>query len=225
MHPTKPFTRPVLCSLAVLAMACTTPRAFSDIAMTAQEVGKDVVFKYSGSIDLTGLTAGATMQVKGIVYPVNVLVEFGPNASVLNAADTYDAISTHPGTLGSDVPKFPNSFSGSYFSVGLTLIKVPAGYAGGQIAGTMTFDRTSISGMGINPSGAPYLWTLDNGQKVTLSLLPKVPGNDAKIRTLTKKVKALKRQIAVAKRSKNPAKVRKLSVQLRRITAQIRRLS
>jgi len=60
-----------------------------DISITAREVGSDVVFSYSGSIDLTGIGAATTASVRGLVYPVNAYVEFGGPTMINNAATGY----------------------------------------------------------------------------------------------------------------------------------------
>lgn len=193
--------------------------------MTAQEVKSDVVFKFSGSIDVAGLGEPLTMQVRGLVYPVNSMVEFGPQTAVSNATAAYtSAVTTAPANLGTGGANVATSHTGNYFSVGINMIKLPLGYtSGSQIAGTVTFPGSTFAAMGLNTGAAPYEWTLGNGQKVTLRFLAKVD-NSAKIKALQKKVKKLKKQIRIAKRDQKVALLKKLKKQLKRTNAQIKRL-
>ncbi len=80
--------------------------------------------------------------------------------------------------------------------------------------------------MGVSTSGSPYVWTLSNGQKVTLTILAKQvgPDNAKKIKALQKKAKTLKKKIAKAKKNQKAALLKKLKKQLKRVNAQIRKL-
>lgn len=191
--------------------------------MTAQEFNADVVFQYSGSIDLTGLSAGTPVNVRGSVYAVNSYVEFAPSASVPGATFVSDTLSSPP-NIGTGSFKLTSSHSGSYFSVLINGIRLPADYTSGRpISGEMTFAASTFAQLGVNAAGGPYVWTLSNGQKVTLSFLSKVD-NSAKIKTLEKKVKKLKKQIQKAKKNQKAALLKKLKKQLKVANSQINKL-
>lgn len=197
--------------------------------MTAREVGNDVVFAYFGSINTGGFPSGSTYSlVRGIVYPVNALVEFGPAAWVNNTIVSYAVVATNPDVIGTGgTPTIASFHTGSHFGIGLNNIELPVGYTSGSpISGTMTFTGKTLAGMGVNATSTPYAWTLTDGQKVTLTFLSKQagPDNAKKIKALQKKAKALKKKIAKAKKNQQSALVKKLKKQLKRVNAQIRKL-
>ena len=153
---------------AVVAATFFVSQAHGAITINMQESDGDVVFSYSGSLDIAGLTSGASgtggnsihPQVSGMVFGgyleiyFGVLLgptEFGPgsltNANVGNAGDAFASI-------------------GGFNELGL-----PFGYVSGtEIGGTMTFQSTDFSTLGIDTNTGPYVWTLTNAAADTITL-------------------------------------------------------
>lgn len=211
--------------IASVILSVTSARG--DVAITAREVGKDVVFSYSGSIDLTGLGAPTTVGGRGLVYPVNALVKFGGPVLVPNTVAAYTmAVANQaedvPDTIGTGGAVFSSSFQGSYFSINRSAVEVPISYASGSpISGSMTFNKATLAGLGLNTAGAPYEWVLANGQKVTLSFLDAVAGSRE---DLKKELGKLKKKLRNAKKSGNAALIKKLLKQLKGVKADLKAL-
>lgn len=198
-----------------------------DIAITAREVGSDVVFSYSGSIDLTGIGATTSASVRGLVYPVNAYVEFAGPTMINNAATGYFTAVANPAedvpdNIGSGGAKVVTRFQGSYFSVNRSGIKVPVGYTSGSpISGSMTIAKTKLPTMGVNTSNAPYEWVLSNGQKITLTFLGPIA---ASAEDLKKDLKQLKNKLRNARKSGKTALVRKILKEIKAVKADLRAL-
>ena len=198
-----------------------------DISITAREVGSDVVFSYSGSIDLTGIGAATTASVRGLVYPVNAYVEFGGPTMINNAATGYFTAVANPAedvpdNIGTGGANVVTRFQGSYFSVSRSGIKVPVGYASGNpISGSMTFTKTKLSTMGVNTSNAPYEWVLSNGQKITLTFLSPLA---ASAEDLKKELKQLKKKLRNARKSGKTTLVRKFLKEIKAVKADLKAL-
>lgn len=221
------ITKSLISSTFVLLAATLLSTATSrgDIAITAREVGKDVVFSYTGSIDVTGLGATTAASVRGIVYPVNAYVEFGGSSMINNAATGYFSAVANPAmdvpdNIGTGGATIVTRFSGSYFSVTRSGIKVPNGYvSGGTISGSMTFAGTKLASMGVNTNNAPYEWILSNGQKVTLTFLTPIA---ASAQDLKKELKQLKKKLRAAKQTGKASLVRKFLKQIKSVKADLK---
>lgn len=209
--------------LAATLLSVGTSRG--DVAITAREVGKDVVFSYTGSIDLTGLGASSSASVRGIVYPVNALVEFAGPTMINNAAVFYNGLIANqaedvPDNIGTGGARIVTRFKGSYFAVNRSGIEVPVGYVSGRaISGSMTFAGTKLATMGVNTGNAPYEWLLGNGQKVTLTFLAPIA---ASAEDLNKELKQLKKKLRAAKQNGKAALVRKFLKQIKAVKADLK---
>jgi hypothetical protein len=61
-----------------------------------------------------------------------------------------------PDTIGTGGAVFSSSFQGSYFSINRSAVEVPISYASGSpISGSMTFNKATLAGLGLNTAGAP----------------------------------------------------------------------
>lgn len=209
-------------TLFLSTVTCLAAPSRADVAIVAKQGVGQVKLEFAGSIDLTGLGTATPTFVRGIVYPVNSFVEFGPPVGVNNAADMYESVViAAPNDLGTGQANFAVARTGSYFSIGRNAVEVPLGYVSGSpISGTMT-TKGSFASMGLDIASGPYEWTLVNGEKVTLRFID----NSAQIRALQKKIAKLKRQIRVAKKNDATALANRLGKQLRRVNAQLRRLT
>lgn len=69
-------------------------------------------------------------------------------------------------------------------------IGVPVDYVdGAPISGSITFNGETLSSLGVNTSGGPYAWTLDDGQKIALTFGPDTGVSSASIKKKIKKLK------------------------------------
>lgn len=203
-------------------------RSHADIAITAKEIGDDVVFSYSGSIDLAGLGTSQPTSSRCAVYPVNAYVEFGPTTAVpesnslyLNSVVTADSVTS----IGTGGYALATSVSGSYFSVNNNSIKLPLDYASKtEISGSMTFGGSSLADLQISKAETPYSWILTNGQEITLTILDADDDNAGKKLELEKKIKKLKKQIRAAKANEQKSLVKKLTKRLRWLKTRLERL-
>lgn len=217
-------------STLLLLASWTAHPSRADVAITAQEVGKDVVFAYSGAINVDGLGDVSSDNARGMVYPAHAWVEFGPGTGVDNATNQYEiTLDGAEPVIGPNTvaPSFASSYAGSYFGIKFNAIKLPKDYkSDSPISGTMTFAGKTLAGMGVNVPSTPYVWTLNDGQKVTLTFLAKQagPDNAKKIKDLQKKARSLKKKIRIAKKNKKAAQLKKLKKQLKRTNARIRKL-
>jgi hypothetical protein len=209
-------------------MALSSTRSNADISITAREVGSDVVFSYSGSIDLAGLGESLPTSSRAAVYPVNAYVEFGPltaipesNTLYLNSIVTADSVAS----IGAGGYEHATSVSGSYFSVNNNSIKLPLDYASGtEISGSMTFEGKSLSDLQVTKTDTPSVWVLTNGQEITLTILDAGDDNGGEKRELEKKIKKLKKEIKTAKAKGQKSRVKKLTKQLRRLKSKLEKL-
>ena len=146
---------------AALGLAVGAGRAEAGIIIDINQVGSDVVATGSGTIDLTGLTPGATTAVAvGTVTPTLARIIEGPDSST--GEDTYT------GAMG------PRSFgpggritnaspgSGDLFGVqgtGDGFILVPHGYVSGtMLSATDTYGGQTFSSLGLTPGTYTYHW-------------------------------------------------------------------
>ncbi len=214
------------CCLSIMALSAT--RSHANISMTAQEVGNDVVFSFSGSIDLAGLGDSQTTSSRGAVYPVNAFLEFGPaelvpDSTALYLSSVVTAESSENFGPGSFV--VPTSSEGSPFSVNNNSIKLPLGYASGaSVSGSMTFAEKSLADLQVAKSDTPYVWVLTNGQKINLTILDAGDDNSDEIAELTQKIKKVKRELRRAKARDQKSRVKKLRKRLRWLKSKLERL-
>lgn len=129
-------------------------QAQADIIIQGQEVGGNVVFSYSGSVDLTGFPGMQTAQTFGNASPPVGTIAF--STFTFTSWDGYSFapfnLSFGPG-VGADAR--PTTFTGDIFQVAAWLgtIGVPQGYVSGTpLAGSMTFAGETFASMGIDPS-------------------------------------------------------------------------
>jgi len=213
--------------LAVLSsISLSAQRSYADIAITAQEVGSDVVFSYSGSIDLTGLFLSGQASSRGALYPVNSFIEFGPNSEVADATFSFTGtVSSAPPNIGTGSFSRPTSSTGSYFSINNNSFKVPLNYvSGSQISGSITLAGKSLAGLGVDSSNGTYTWGLPSSQEVTLSFLDAVAGTSGAKAILQKKIKKLKKQIKRAKKKKKVALLKKLKKKQKKFKKKLKAL-
>lgn len=142
----------------------------SGFTVTVAEVGSDVVWSGSGSLNLTDLTLSFTQDLGSGYQSTDAIWAIGPNAPI--SCDFYELITTFPLTFGSGGIA---STSGTGSTVGILpsganrSLAVPQGYVSGtQISGSTTYVNQTISSMGLTPGTYVYSWgTGPNADSIT----------------------------------------------------------
>lgn len=207
----------ILALLATLLIGQTAARA--DIRITATQVGGDVVFAYSGSINSASFSQSFPTTIRGTLAPQTSLIYFGPiEFSAPNTILYYtDAVTTSPVALGTGPATRCSSSTGDLFAITPNFLGLPNGYiSGSPISGSTTYSSTTLETLGFNTSNGDYVWMLSNGQRVVFDL----PGGSSV--NLAKKLERLKEKLARAKKRGNRALVRRLADEVRRIKAELR---
>jgi hypothetical protein len=132
---------------AALALALSVPAVTrADIVINAVETGGDVVFSYSGSIDVSGLgTPLPGIILFSRIQPDSGTMVFG------GILDVYVGLPFSFPVFGTGGNSFPDSLAGDEFAVGPFQMGFPEGYDGDPISGSMTFDTETFSSLGLTP--------------------------------------------------------------------------
>jgi hypothetical protein len=146
--------------------------------ITAVESGGNVVFSFSGSVDLTG--AGIPNTGTGssnFINPGGPSISFQDFSAGAGDAYTLPATVAFP-AFGTGGVANPNSQSGDILRIsGFTphSISLPSGYASNDpLSGSMTFNSSSFATLGLTPGD--YVWDLSftggPSQTATISVIP-----------------------------------------------------
>lgn len=126
--------------LAATLFALISANAYAGIIVTTAQVGPNVVFSFSGTLDLTGATPISASNTSELITPSSGGVLFG----VRNGLDSYTGIP--------DFPQFGTTANHAGTGSGDTLqlytangIGVPGGYSGGFISGALSVPGTFVS--------------------------------------------------------------------------------
>lgn len=161
------------------------PRAEAAIIITGTEVGSDVVFSYSGTIDLAGLTFTGTANPGARIGPSfgffsspgPGFARFGGPDPIIGSASDFGPGGNSPfgftdgnqfaiavaglpflGEIGVPLSSLPaNPFTDPSASAGLTTL----------IEGSLTLTNTSFAALGVDVPLA-FIWTLPSGDTVRL---------------------------------------------------------
>jgi hypothetical protein len=136
-------------ALAIIALMPATAQA--DIVVNAQESGGDVVFSFSGSVDLSGLGApnGTAGSVSAISPVVGLLIFSSLSSDPLDTWTGYSFPSFGSSGLElADTASVPTGFG--YHADARLLIE--DGYVSGAlITGSMTFEAETFVSLGLTP--------------------------------------------------------------------------
>lgn len=131
--------------------------------VTISQVGLNVLWSGSGSLDLTALTSSSGGGISPGFAANQAIWAMGPTGNY----DSYSGASlTYPTTMGSGGIGAPPSGSGDVVGV-LTgssprMIIVPSGYiSGSSLSSSVTYTGTTIAGLGL--SGGTYTWAWGSG--------------------------------------------------------------
>lgn len=148
------------------SVACVVVFAFSaasrgEYIATFSQVGANVVVTGSGTINTTDLTLlGVGPYSRGVFASSAELVI---SSSASGSGDIYSSISG-PSSFGPGNVVFADSGTGDFTGLfdPLNEIGVPTGYSSGSsLSGSLTFDNTTIAGLGLTPG--TYTWTWGTG--------------------------------------------------------------
>ena len=182
--PSSTFAR-LGASLAAAALLLTTVAqpAAAAIVMTATEIGGDVVFSYSGTLDLTGMTQGGQTGMNASrVWASSSAVQFRTAGPITNNNFQYGlAFSSRPGNLGpgttlidadttsSDTTAVFGTLSNNLY---LDNTLTASDWLNTTQSGSMTFQGQTLAGLGIAPG--TYTWVLSGtaADTITLNAVP-----------------------------------------------------
>jgi hypothetical protein len=148
---------PAIFRLLCFTALCVLP-IHADVVVDIYQSGPNVVSSYSGTIDLTGLTAdGVDGLTPAFVWGANAVEVFGPTVA---GESVYLGI-TGPADFGDGAYTEASSSTGDTFGFGGLDhdLLLPTGYVSGSfISGTDTWDNTTIAGLGLTPGTYTYTW-------------------------------------------------------------------
>ena len=154
---------------AVVAATLFVKPAQADITINMQETDNDIVFSYSGSLNIDGLTIASSGNTSAsFIAPNDAVVGFGGDndqySSAVSGPDSYGTSAFTSASILND---------GDTFVVGgkFNFLRLPENYVSGTgISGSMTFESTNFATLGIDTVSAPYVWTLTNSAADTITL-------------------------------------------------------
>jgi len=162
--------------LLAAALILSGVEANASVIFTLQEIGGDTVMTGSGSLDLTGFTTSHTFSIDP---QISATTFFLVGAKGQTFAE-YDGPITGPTSIG------PGDFHGLLadsgtgdlfgmgFMAGAQSIPLPVGYVSGQaLSGTATYFHHLLFPSPITPG--TYVWTLGNGDTITLNAIDPNP--------------------------------------------------
>jgi hypothetical protein len=146
---------PLLIVLAVMLFAAGSARA--TLMINAIEVGSDVVFTLSGSVDLNSLLSTSGGPTSLAIYPSAGIVSMGGGNVVFQFLQNLSG----PSNFGSGGVSLASSSAGDSFSF-LAFnhyLALPPGSNGLNLSGSMTFSGATFASLGVTPGTYQWSWT------------------------------------------------------------------
>jgi len=140
------------------------------VNITIQEVGGNVVWTATGTLNLSGLTFFTTQSGGGIGFDASTRA-FGSGLAAPNV-DVYNGSITLPSAFGAGGGA-GTSATGSYIGIfGTPSLYVPAGYvSGAALSGVTTYNSTTLATLGLTVGTYVYSWgSGGNADTLTLSI-------------------------------------------------------
>lgn len=132
---------------------------------TVTQVGPDVVWSGSGSLNLTDLTSlPGTSITSGYAAGEAIWIAGAPLGGIGATMDVYSGIATFPASFGGAGSTPPTSSTGNAFGIllgagGIRTLAVHSGYVSGTfLSGSTTYGNTTIAGMNLTPGTYVYSW-------------------------------------------------------------------
>lgn len=159
----------------LLLLAAGTLHSKGAVTITAMEIGGDVIFSASGTIDLTDLGFVGTSTGLSGINPSGGNWKIGAPATV-TSSDNYASIAG-PSSFGSGgFAGIPDIALGDKFGVlpVANRLDVPPGYVSGSpLAASMTYSGETFASLGITPGTYTWSWGFGaNADSVTLNIVP-----------------------------------------------------
>lgn len=165
--------RAKIAAISLLTLAALLNSLNAAINVTVQEIGSDVVFSASGSIDLTGVSIFGT-NPSGWTEAVRA------SDAVFSVGLSNTAITAYDLSGGSASIGSGGYFSDTSSTAGASIFvagddqyfAVPDSYVSGSsiASGTTTYASHTLDTLGITPG--TYVWTVSNGDTITLNAIP-----------------------------------------------------
>ena len=157
---------------AAICAAMAVPSQAAVVVFT-EEVGGDVQFTYSGTLDLSGTSTpyGSSVNNVAIVIPSEPYFLNGADGAMEFRDLPFSNVS---GSVGAGSQTNTSTYSGDVFFFRMSsntsnVIGTALGYGGEFISGTTTFSGTTIAGLGLT-QGASLVGTLISGDTVTWNI-------------------------------------------------------
>lgn len=210
----------IFAATCIASLTLFANSAWAEVTIVAREIGGNVVFTFSGSLNPGTGTPDDEFGKETRLDPSGGQIEswqttantrlFGLDAVVSfgSGGDTGDV---GEGT-GTNIAIFDN---------GLFLDNTYT--PGDPINSTLTFSGTTFAGLGVAARVTPYVWTItETGDTISLRFPDEIAAAKAKIR---KQIRNLKKKIRVAKQNGQNSKARRLQKKVRKLKLRLRRLN
>ncbi|TWU57068.1 hypothetical protein Poly51_29890 [Rubripirellula tenax] len=156
----------------VFLICLDTASTQAAILIQMQETAGNVVFAYSGSLDVSGVgSPGLSFSFGGITPSGGDISLASPGGT---ATEIYSAAIATSQIFGSGGRAPGSQFLGDPLSVSSSAITMPRNYVNNsQISGSLTFQGQTFNSLGVDNVSAPYVWTVNgSGDTITLSAVP-----------------------------------------------------
>lgn len=158
---------PALLFASIFACSLSSTAA---ISITITEVSNDVVVNISGSLNISGLTAGGPS-----IVPTNPIVRPGLAQINFNTTGTHYPYQVNgPGNFGSSVDTVPDITSGltnsNSFSLFNSWLYIHDDMTLPSLSGSMTFEDTDLSTMGLATGSYQWTFAANGAEAVNLSV-------------------------------------------------------
>ena len=172
----------LLITISILLLFGHAP-AKADFLVIGKQVGPDVVFTGSGTLNLNDLSFLFDGFGSAGVFPADGGVSLGDDPLNFVDVDIYSGVTSFhesfgPGPGGpADLGTGPRVGFGYADPLNTFLLTVPDGYSGGMLESTSTFLDTDFATLGITPGVYNYSWgSGQNADTITMILVPE-PGS------------------------------------------------
>lgn len=149
------------------------PGTNSGVTLTIQESGADVVWSYSGSLDLSNLTFDGTNTISAGFNAGAAIWAAGPATQTTVHSYSGDAFVTFPADFGGAGGAPASTGIGDILGViggglGRTLL-VPDGYVSNTlISGSTTYINNTLSSIGLTEGSYTYSWGSGTNESITV---------------------------------------------------------
>lgn len=150
--------------LVVGVLILIAPQSRAGLIVKVDQVGADVVFSGSGSVDVTGLTfGGSTIFTNyGGVQSAGPFFNMGMKASTFS---TVSGVTSNPANFGTHtaLPIHANTGSGNVIGAKGNTLYLPAGYTSGtSLSSSSVYKNATYATLGLTPGTYVWSWGSDS---------------------------------------------------------------